>query len=97
MTEGDIDPDRSDSAADGAPGGADLDSFRADLRNTDYILGLQAELRTAKERAEREEKLRKQIERQLEWTIERQRLRIRQLERQGFVGFLRRVKRRVSS
>lgn len=97
MTEGEIDPDRSESAADRALGASGLDAFRADLRNTDYILGLQAELRTAKERAEREERLRKQIEHQLERTIARQRLRIRQLERQGVVGFLRRVKRNLRS
>jgi hypothetical protein len=77
----DVDPD------------AGLDAFRAGLRETDYVLGLQAELRTAKERAKREEKLRKQLERR----IERQKLRIQQLERQGFVGFLRRVKRKLRS
>jgi hypothetical protein len=81
VTNDDVDPD------------AGLDAFRARLRETDYVLGLQAELRTAKERAEREEKLRKQLERR----IARQKARIQQLERQGLVGFLRRVKRKLTS
>lgn len=70
------------------------------LRMRDHVIGLQAEATAAKARTSRETERKKRLQARLEKQNEqlaRQRRRIAQLERRGFVGFLRRVKRRLAS
>jgi cell division protein FtsB len=77
-----------------------VDAERERLIVRDLIIGAQAEASTAFLRAERlgarNRSLRERVEKQQE-EIARLKRRINQLERQGFVGFLRRAKRKLAS
>ena len=77
-----------------------VDAEREALIVRDMIIGAQAEASTAFHRAERlaakNNILTKRVEKQQE-EIARLKRRIAQLERQGFVGFLRRAKRKLTS
>lgn len=76
-----------------------VNAAREALRVKDHVLGLQAEATAAKYRADREAKRRARLEDRLDaqnGLIARQRRRIARLERKGFVGFLRRFKRKLA-
>jgi 2-polyprenyl-3-methyl-5-hydroxy-6-metoxy-1,4-benzoquinol methylase len=69
------------------------------LRMRDHVLGLQAEAVTAQARSKRENERKRNLRARLEKQnalLAQQRRRIAVLERQGFIGFLRRVKRRLA-
>lgn len=77
-----------------------VNAARETLRMRDHVLGLQAEATAAKARTTRETERKRRLQARLEkqnGQLARQRRRIAQLERQGFVGFLRRIKRKLAS
>jgi SAM-dependent methyltransferase len=79
---------------------AAVEAARESLRMKDHVLGLQAEATTARTRFRREADRRRRLQGRLakqRKELERLRRRNAVLEQRGFVGFLRKVKRKLSN